>query len=196
MNETKIKEPEALNGSHYTYADYLNFDFDEMVEIIRGKIFRMSPAPGSLHQKVSRNLCGVAYNYFKNKPCQFFNAPFDVILPKKRKDFMDSDKVVQPDIAVICNSDIIQEKGCFGVPDWIIEILSPHTAKKDIQDKFDLYEEAGVKEYWIIEPSNKTVEVFFLHNDKYQRIKAYTVPDHVSPQLFPDLTFVLNEVFA
>ena len=196
MNETKIKEPEALNGSHYTYADYLNFDFDEMVEIIRGKIFRMSPAPGSLHQKVSRNLCGEAYNYFKNKSCQFFNAPFDVILPKKRKDFMDSDKVVQPDIAVICNSDIIQEKGCFGVPDWIIEILSPHTAKKDIQDKFDLYEEAGVKEYWIIEPSNKTVEVFFLHNDKYQRIKAYTVPDHVSPQLFPDLTFDLNEVFA
>lgn len=196
MNEPKIKEPEALYGNHYTYADYLKFDLDEMVEIIKGKIFRMSPAPGTLHQKISRNLCGIAYPYFKNKSCQLFNAPFDVILPKIGSDFMQSDKVVQPDFVVICNPDIIQERGCFGVPDWIIEILSPYTIKKDIQDKFDLYEEAGVREYWIIEPSNKTIEVFFLQNEKYQRVRAYTLPDQVSPQLFPDLTFDLNEVFS
>jgi Uma2 family endonuclease len=196
MEENIAKEPAALYGEkHYTYADYLNFNFEEMVEIIKGKIFKMSPAPSSKHQVISRNFSGILYQFLKNKKCQFFSAPFDVILPIKGKDFMQSDKVVQPDIVVICNPDLIKEQGCFGVPDWIIEILSPNTAKKDLQNKFDLYEEAGVKEYWIVEPKNSTVEVFLLENNSYRRVGAYVLDDVVPCNTLEGLTIDLKEVF-
>jgi Uma2 family endonuclease len=195
LKEIVINEPPSAYGNHYTYADYLNFTFDEMVEIIKGKIYRMSPAPTSLHQMVSRNLCGVLYNYLKGKKCQMYNAPFDVILPVKGKDFMQSDRVVQPDIVVICDTEKIKERGCFGAPDFIIEILSPHTTKKDIQTKYELYEESGVKEYWIVEPINQTVEVFVLEMDKYKRIATYVEDDMVPCHTLPGLEFDLKEVF-
>ncbi len=195
LKECKINEPPTAYGNHYTYADYLNFTFDEMVEIIKGKIYRMSPAPTSLHQMVSRNLCGVLYIHLKGKKCKMYNAPFDVILPVKGKDFMQSDRVVQPDIVVICDTEKIKERGCFGAPDFIIEILSPHTTKKDIQTKYELYEESGVKEYWIIEPRNQTVEVFVLENDKYKRIYTYVEDDIVPCHTLPDLEVDLKEVF-
>lgn len=195
MEENQIKEPDATYGNHYTYADYLKFNFDEMVEIIKGKIFKMSPAPTSNHQKISRNLCGILYGYLKGQNCNFFNAPFDVILPVKGKDFMQSDRVVQPDIVVICNPNKIQERGCFGAPDWIIEILSPHTSKKDFQDKFDLYEESGVYEYWIVEPKNQTAEVFVLENKKYKRITTYVQDDIVPSNTLQGLMIDLTEVF-
>jgi Uma2 family endonuclease len=195
MEENSVKEPDALYGMHYTYADYLNFTFDEMVEIIKGRIFKMSPAPSSLHQRLSRNLTTAIDIFLKNKKCEVFCAPFDVILPTKDKDFMQSDKVVQPDIVVICNPDLIQERGCFGVPDWIIEILSPHTTKKDIQDKYNLYEEAGVTEYWIVEPRNSTVEVFVLENEKYRRVGAYVTDDIIPCNVLKGLEIDLKEVF-
>ena len=108
---------------------------------------------------------------------------------------MQSDRIVQPDILVVCDPSKIREKGCFGAPDWIIEILSPHTTKKDIQDKFDLYEESGVQEYWIIEPKNNTVEVFVLENDKYKRLKAYVQDDVIACHTINDLEIDLKEVF-
>jgi Uma2 family endonuclease len=195
LKESVINEPPTAYGNHYTYADYLNFTFDEMVEIIKGKIYRMSPAPTSLHQMVSRNLCGMLYNHLKGKKCQMYNAPFDVILPVKGKDFMQSDRVVQPDIVVICDTEKIKERGCFGAPDFIIEILSPHTTKKDIQTKYELYEESGVKEYWIVEPINLTVEVFVLEMDKYKRIATYVEDDRVPCHTLPGLEIDLKEVF-
>ncbi len=196
MSNEIIKEPASqYEAPHYTYADYLKFSYDEMVEIIKGKIFKMSPAPSSKHQVVSRNLCGFLFNHLRGKKCQFYNAHYDVILPVKGKDFMQSDRIVQPDILVVCDPSKIREKGCFGAPDWIIEILSPHTTKKDIQDKFDLYEESGVKEYWIIEPKNNTVEVFVLENDEYKRIKAYVQDDVIACHTINDLEIDLKEVF-
>jgi Uma2 family endonuclease len=124
-----------------------------------------------------------------------FAAPFDVILPTKNKDFMDSDRVVQPDIVVVCDPEKIKERGCFGTPDWIIEILSPNTTKKDLQDKFDLYEESGVSEYWIAEPRNQTVEVFVLDQGTYKRIRTYVKEDEVASHTLKGLTISLDEVF-
>jgi Uma2 family endonuclease len=195
QDNNRVNEPDATYGEHYTYADYLKFTYDEMVEIIQGKIYRMSPAPSSTHQRISRNLGGILYNNFKRYKCQYFNAPFDVILPVKGKDFMQSDKVVQPDHVIICDPSKIQERGCFGAPDWVIEILSPHTTKKDIQNKFDLYEESGVLEYWIIEPKNQTVEVFVLKNDRYRRVRAYVSDDLVPCNTIDGLVVDLAEVF-
>lgn len=146
----------------YTYADYLKFTFDDKVEIIKGKIYKMSPAPSSSHQAISIKLSTDLYLYFQAHNCSVFAAPFDVVLPVSGKDFEASDRVVQPDLCVICDPAKIQERGCFGAPDWIIEILSPHTAKKDLNDKYDLYEESGVLEYWIVDPIHRAVEVFSL----------------------------------
>ena len=184
-----------VSDKHYTYADYLKFTFDEMVEVIKGKIFKMSPAPASIHQMVSNNLSGLIYLFLRKQKCRSFTAPFDVILPLKNKDFMESDRIVQPDICVICDLSKIKTKGCFGAPDWIIEIISPGTAKKDVQIKFDLYEESGVKEYWIIDPANKVAEVFKLENNKYQRIGAFVEDDLVPCQIFPELKVDLKDVF-
>jgi len=195
MKKESIQEPAVPYDRHYTYRDYLQFAYDEVVEIIHGKIFRMTPGPSPSHQWISGNLFGPIYNFFSEKDCKFFSAPFDVILPVTGKDFMDSDRVVQPDICVICDLEKIQERGCFGAPDWVIEIISPHTTKRDLQDKFDLYEDSGVKEYWIVEPRNHTVEVFSLENDEYRRIRTYVREDEVSPVLFPDLVIGLEDVF-
>jgi Uma2 family endonuclease len=195
MEDQITKEPEAAYDTHYTYSDYLKFSYDEMVEIIKGKIFKMSPAPSSTHQRISRKIVTNIDNYLKSRKCEVFSAPFDVILPVKDKDFMQSDRVVQPDISVICDPAKIQEKGCFGAPDWIIEILSPHTTKRDIQDKYDLYEESGVKEYWIVEPRNSTVEVFVLAENRYLRIRTYVQDDVVPCQTIDGLTIDLSEVF-
>jgi Uma2 family endonuclease len=195
-DKNQITEPEIAYGKHYTYRDYLQFSYDEMVEIIKGKLFRMSPAPSRSHQKISRNLSGILYNYLNGQICDFYAAPFDVILPIKGKEYEDSDRVVQPDITVICDPLKIQERGCFGAPDWIIEILSSHTTKKDLQDKFELYEESGVMEYWVIEPLNQTVEVFVLENEKYKRITTFVEEDEAPSHTIPGLVVKLEEVFA
>jgi Uma2 family endonuclease len=195
MEQNSVNEPILSFGKSYTYADYLNFSYEEMVEIIKGKIFKMSPAPSSKHQKISINLSTILHQNFKGKKCSVFNAPFDVVLPMKGKDFMSSDRVVQPDVVVICDPSKIQDKGCFGAPDWIIEILSPNTIRKDLKDKFDLYEESGVGEYWIIDPQNLTVEVFVLDNEKYNRINVYIEDDIVPSNTFPSLNIDLKEIF-
>src|SRR5690606_17818669 len=161
--EKIVEDPiSGYSKAEYTYADYLSFSFDYMVELIRGKIFKMSPAPKTIHQQISIRLSSHIFNELKGKKCQVFSAPFDVILPIAGKERLQSTTVVQPDIVIICNSDIVEEAGCFGAPDWIIEILSPHTSKKDLQLKYDIYEEAGVKEYWIVMPEQQLIEVFLL----------------------------------
>lgn len=194
--ENLIAEPIGEYGVEYTYADYLKFEFEEMVELIRGKIFRMSPAPKASHQSVSVSLSSMIWTYLKGKTCRVYEAPFDVILPVSNKKREKATTVVQPDICVICNPEIVEEAGCFGVPDWIIEILSPHTSKKDLQLKYDVYEEAGVKEYWIVMPQEKLIEVFILENSKYKRVKTYAQDDEVPSNTLPALSLKLEDVFG
>ncbi len=192
----KVKEPIAQYGEQYTYADYLKFEYDHMVELIRGKIFKMTPAPSSGHQEISIALGSIIFTYLKDKKCKVFDAPFDVVLPVHNQKKSSATTVVQPDICVICDLDKIDKAGCNGAPDLIIEILSPSTSKKDLNDKYSIYEESGVKEYWIVMPQEKLVEVFYLESGKYQRIKAYTSDEIISPILFPDLEIQLQEVFT
>ena len=194
MDKPDIKEPIG-SYSGYTYADYLKFSFDEMVELIRGKIFKITTAPSASHQRVSRELLVQIADFLKGKKCEVFTAPFDVVLPVEGKSFEASDRVVQPDICVICDASKIKEQGCFGAPDWIIEILSPHTAKKDLQDKFSLYEESGVREYWIVEPRNQTVEVFLLKEGRYNRIQTYIGDDLVASNTLLGLQMKLDLLF-
>ena len=179
----------------YTYANYLTWRFQERIELIKGKLFKMSPAPARRHQKVSNKLSSSITWFLKDKSCELYTAPFDVRFPKGKGD-KQIFTVVQPDICVICDKSKLDDRGCVGSPDLIIEILSPATAKKDVKDKFQLYQEFGVKEYWIVSPENKLVDVFILKDDnKYHLVNKYTEDDVVGVNIFKDLSINLKDVF-
>jgi len=191
----RVEEPASGYGMSYTYADYLKFEFEEMVELIRGKIFRMSPAPKSFHQEICANLHLFFGNYFRQKACKVYFAPFDVVLPIHHKSKDSSTTVVQPDICVICDLDKIDDAGCFGAPDLVVEILSESTSKKDLNDKYDVYEESGVREYWIVFPKDQIINCYILEDGRFQLNASYTKDDIASPYIFPELDFPLSEVF-
>lgn len=191
-----VKEPTIPYGEEFTYGDYLKFDFEYMVELIRGKIFKMSPAPSTLHQIVVKNLVLDFGNYLRNKDCDVYIAPFDVVLPvQNRKNKNKNTTVVQPDLVVICDPTIVDNACCFGVPDLLVEAISPHTKKKDIRLKYEVYEEAGVSEYWVVYPLEKILEIFLLRKGKYEQQGKFIEGDFVSPSMIPGLKVDLTEVF-
>ena len=199
MTKTTDLSQLDLNGT-YTYADYLSWQFDGAIELIMGKIMAMSPAPSSEHQSISRNILLVIGNYLHKKNCKVFNAPFDVRLYDRKKSIVanqDIYSVVQPDLCVICDKTKIDIKGCLGSPYWIIEILSAGNSKKEMQLKYQLYQESGVKEYWLVYPYEKAVHQFVLNQEteKYQLVNMYAGEDTAVPQLFPDCRIDLREVF-
>jgi Uma2 family endonuclease len=177
----------------YTYADYLLWKFQERVELLRGFIRKMSPAPSRRHQTILQNINKKLLNVVEGKTCNVYVAPFDVRLPipSAKKDTT----VVQPDICVVCDESKLDDYGCIGAPDLIVEILSPSNSKHDIDTKFGLYEEAGVQEYWMVEPEEKMVLVYTLQNGKYIGMRPYTVDQIVDSPLFPVLKIAVNEVF-
>ena len=182
----------------YSYADYLKWQIQDRIEIIKGKIFNMSPAPNVKHQLVSGYLFGRIWNAVEEKQCKVFSAPFDVRLLRKEKE---SNKeiltVVQPDICVICDPKKLDKKGCLGAPDWIIEILSPGNSKKEMREKYAVYEESGVKEYWIVDPQNELILVYILdENGLYRGLRPFLTDDVLQSQTVPEVFIDLNKLFA
>lgn len=187
-------------SKRYTYADYLTWKLGEMVELIQGKIFRMSPAPSLAHQKASSNLHIIIGSFLRNKDCRIFSAPFDVRLPlppnKQTADKIDT--VVQPDISIICDASKLDEKGCIGPPEWIIEIISPATSKKDHKDKFELYQNAGVNEYWLVYPTEKIITSYYLGQDGIyltSRTNSYVEGEFVPVKTFEGFQMDVTNVF-
>lgn len=191
----KAEEPVSGYDGPYTYEDYLKFDFDYMVELIRGFIYKMSPAPTTIHQKVAGNFHIIFGNHFKKHKCQLFIAPTDVVLPVYNTKRKQSNTVVQPDIVIVCDQSKITEKAIIGVPDFILEVISPHTSKKDIKYKYAVYEECGVREYWIVYPMDKLVEVLLLVDGKYVRKELYTREETATLCTFSGVKVDLKEVF-
>lgn len=185
-----------LNGL-YSYADYLSWQLEERVELIKGRIFKMSPAPSRQHQRIATQLTGQILPYLQGKPCQMYFAPFDVRLLDSQKSTKDEDiyTVVQPDICTICDLSKLDDRGCLGAPDWIIEILSPGNNKKELDNKFRLYEENGVREYWLVFPSDQTVAVFDLEDGEYKFRKIYASDDAIPVGIFPEFSIVLQRIF-
>jgi Uma2 family endonuclease len=147
----------------YTYGDYRTWPDDERWELIDGVAWNMSPAPSSRHQGILGELCVQVAPHVKGTQCRVFLAPFDMLLPEttgERED--DVSNVVQPDLTGICDPSRITLRGCFGVPDWVVEILSPWTMKKDLDAKFALYKRNRVREYWVIDPGSRTMHVYRL----------------------------------
>lgn len=181
----------------YTYSDYLTWRFEEMVELIKGKVFKMSPAPSSSHQEISSNLIRVIGNYLYKKSCKVYHAPFDVRLTTTQ--FQSNDEiftVVQPDISIVCDLSKVDAQGCLGAPEWVIEILSPSTKRKDINEKLELYQENGVSVYWIIHPNDQTVLAYSNNeNNEFQKSTLYDSSQKIKIELFSDFEIDLKDIF-
>ena len=179
----------AERKKHYTYADYATWDDDIRCELIDGIIYDMA-APSRIHQEISMALSATLWNFLQGKSCRVFTAPFDVRLNADTKD----DIVIQPDILVVCDEKKLNDKHCIGAPDFIIEILSPSTSKKDLWLKFNRYHEAKVKEYWIVDPDNRLVNKMVLTGDRYTT-QIFGDEDKVPVSILEGCIIDMKEIF-
>ncbi len=189
--------PLASNQAEkFTYRDYLGWPDGERWELIHGHAYNMTPAPSRRHQELSVELLRQFANFLLDKPCKVFGAPFDVRLPDKDEADADIQTVVQPDILIVCDESKLDDRGCKGSPDLVVEIMSPATARKDLKEKFRLYEEKGVREYWVVEPSAKTVMVFRRSEEGvFGRPEVYSEEDMLTVGIFDGLAVDLGRVF-
>ncbi|MCD5406378.1 MAG: Uma2 family endonuclease [Desulfotomaculum sp.] len=192
MNPLAKKE-----SCEYSYSDYLKWPAGERWELVQGVACNMGPAPSRRHQEISGELFYQIKGYLQNnKTCKVYDAPFDVRLSPKTKD-EDIKTVVQPDLVVVCDLSKLDDRGCLGSPDLIIEIISPSTISWDYITKLSLYEKNKIKEYWIVHPVDKTVMVFKLEkNNKYSKPDIYTEENRIKVGLFTELEIDLKKVFA
>lgn len=186
-------------NAHYNYSDYLLWKFKERVELFKGRLFQMA-APNVNHQRISSRLHIAIGIYLSNKKCEVFNAPFDVRLPlpahKVSADKIDT--VVQPDLCIVCDPRKLGKQSCIGAPDLIIEILSPGNSRKEMRDKFELYEAAGVLEYWVVDPHRRMVFAYVLNQKTHKfvaELPVYTDQDVLKSNTFTGLAINLLEIF-
>jgi Uma2 family endonuclease len=195
-NKPVVKEPDVPYG-HYSYADYLTWQMDEVVELIKGKVFKKATAiPNRIHQRVSIKLASRLYAFLEGKKCQVYDAPFDVRFPTNSREDQKIHDVVQPDISVICDPSKLDDRGCIGVPDLVVEILSPGNNQVELKTKYDLYEEHGVKEYWVIHPEQHTLLIYTLVENKYEPSRLLTSGDVVESSTIPGFKLDLEEFFS
>lgn len=186
-----------VNGT-YTYADYLLWRFKEQVELLRGKLFKMSPAPREIHQRVLNEINFELMSFFRNKTCRVYPAPFDVRIPSKgTKGTTDNQiyTIVQPDLCVVCDLEKIDGRGCIGAPDLVVEILSPSNSRKDLKDKYEIYQEAGVPEYWIVDADDKAIYRYVLEGDTYIGLPPVSEGDVFSSRKFPEMKIDTKLIF-
>jgi Uma2 family endonuclease len=189
---------EQLNlNSTYTYADYLSWKFSESVELLRGKLVKMA-APSRKHQLISRRLFTPISQHLWRQPCEVYHAPLDVRLvweDSTTRQMITS--VVQPDICVICDPNKLDDAGCNGAPDLIIEILSPGNTKKEMKTKYAIYEAAGVLEYWLVNLADKNLLQYRLGADgKFFTTQPLTDEDFIQTPILPNLVISLEDVFG
>jgi Uma2 family endonuclease len=184
--------PLAKEKPYYTYADFLEWDEGERYEIIDGEAYMMA-APSRIHQEVGMALSATLYNYLEGKPCKVYTAPFSVrLFPAEDNG---DDTVVEPDITVVCDPSKLDDRGCNGAPDFIIDITSPSTARHDRIVKFNKYRESGVWEYWIADPEEKVVSAYVLKNGEYTAVN-YDDTAVVSVTILPGCGIDLKTIFG
>lgn len=180
----------------YTYGDYLTWSDDNRYELIDGVVYNMTPAPYRQHQGILGELHRQIANYLFDKDCDVYGAPFDVRLPEGEEADEEILTVVQPDLAVICDHNKLDKRGCRGAPELVIEIVSPHSGGRDRKVKRELYERFGVEEYWIVDYNEKTVEVYKLdETGEYGKSKIYIDEDELPVGILEDLKIDLGLVF-
>ena len=174
---------EALaHANLYTEEDYYNLPETVRAELINGQIYYMA-APSRIHQEILMFLSKTIANYIDSKkgPCKVYPAPFAVKL------FSEDDRnVVEPDISIICDPNKLTDRGCTGAPDWIVEIVSPSNSSHDYIRKLNLYADAGIREYWIVNPIKESIFVYHLEETKFEAA-AYTFQDKIKVNIYDDL---------
>ncbi|TDG36653.1 Uma2 family endonuclease [Pedobacter changchengzhani] len=181
----------------YSYANYLNWLFDDRIELIKGKIFKMSPAPSRVHQKISIRILNPLVNFLKGEVCEVYSAPFDVRFPKESKADKDVFTVLQPDICVVCDKNKLDDRGCIGAPDIVVEILSPGNTKMELLHKYKVYEEFGVKEYWVVSQSDQNILIYTLNGlGKFEPSKQFTLSEKITSSVLPGFELKLDDVFG
>lgn len=189
-----VSEPDI--SLSYTYEDYLAWTTEERFELIKGRVFRMGAAPSVSHHNISVHLGIRLYNFLNGKSCQVFFAPFDVRLARTSLKNKEVTTVVQPDLCVVCDPAKIDEKGCMGAPDIVVEVISPGNSKKKLRNKFEVYQESGVQEYWIIFPGERIVTVHTLSNEKiYTTPEYFTEEDILTTPVLPGFEVSIREIF-
>ena len=179
----------------YTFADCLTWGESERIEIINGEAVMMAP-PSRAHQKISGELFRQLANFLEGKKCEVYPAPFAVRLFEKDGDTPDDvDTMVEPDISVVCDHDKLDEYGCKGAPDLVVEILSPSTQRNDRLTKFNLYQRTGVREYWIVDPENKNIQVFLLDGNALHPHEVYSEKDIAKVSVLDGCFIELSKVF-
>ncbi|WP_459930868.1 Uma2 family endonuclease [Desulfosporosinus burensis] len=191
-----MAEPALYQKVHYNYTDYLSWANGKRCELIEGIPIDMTPAPSRMHQKVLGDLYNQFYNFLKDKLCEVYIAPFDVRLPSLEEQDETSSTVVQPDLVVVCDPKKLDDRGCKGSPDLIIEVLSPETAKKDLSVKLRLYERVGVSQYWVVHPVDKTVMVFLLdERNQYSKPSVFGEDEQIRVEQLNGLVIDFSTVF-
>ena len=179
----------------YTLADALAWDEQDRIELIDGYPVMMAP-PTRVHQKIGGELFGQLRDYLKGKKCEVYHAPFAVRPFERDGERPEAvDTMVEPDISVVCDPSKLDDTGCKGAPDLVMEILSPSTTRHDKFIKFNLYQRAGVREYWIVDPADKTVQVFVLEDGRYTAKDFGAAGDTVRVNVLKDCVIDLSEVF-
>lgn len=187
---------ELDSSATYSYASYLNWKFKERVELFKGKVLQMS-APSVNHQRLLGFIQGEIYQYLKNQSCEVFAAPFDVRFLDESKSNSEVFTVLQPDVCVICDSTKLDKRGCIGAPDIVVEILSPSTQKKDLEYKFDIYEEYGVREYWVVDPEKRSFLKYVLNSEgKFIMGIPYDGGAHFISDILPGFKINVDEFFS
>ncbi|PWG62953.1 Uma2 family endonuclease [Spiribacter halobius] len=173
------------DDQRHTYADYLRWPEDERYELIDGIAYAMAPAPGRRHQEIVVEMLRQVADALEGHPCRVYVAPFDVRLPRGHEADERIDTVVQPDLSVICDEAKLDERGCRGAPDWVIEVISPSTASHDQVKKRDVYERAGVTELWLVHPGDGIVSVYTLQSGQYGKPRILELAGNLAATVLP-----------
>lgn len=180
----------------FTFADYLIWSEDGHIELIEGEAVMMAP-PSTSHQLISGELFRQLANFLEGKKCRAIPAPFAVRLFEGENDVpSDVQTVVEPDISVICDTNKLDAHGCKGAPDMVIEILSPSTRRHDRMVKLNLYQRAGVREYWIVSAGEQTVEVLLLEGGRFTPCGFYEKNDIAKVNVLEGCFLELSKVFG
>ncbi len=194
--KAKILKLEDIDLSlTYSYSNYLTWLFDDRVELVKGKVYKMSGS-ARRHQQVSIYIASMLFNLLLRKTCKVYSAPFVVRFYKGSKADQDIYTILQPDFCVICDEAKLDDKGCIGAPDIVIEILSPGNNKIELLHKYSIYEEFGVKEYWVASPGEMTLLKYNINEEgKYLPSKLFTLSEKMYSEVLPGFELDLNAVF-
>ena len=184
-----------LSGT-YSYASYLKWKFEERVELIKGKIFPMG-APSVNHQRLLGFIHWEIYSFLRFQSCEVFTAPFDVRFPDKSTSNSKVFTVLQPDVCVVCDDSKLDKRGCIGAPDIVVEILSPGNGKIELEYKYGIYEKYGVREYWVVQPNEKSILKYVLNSDgRFVAEVPYYGRTEFASDIIPGFRMKIDECFG